>query len=237
MANQSVEHEINSLYQQHPRDFVRARNGLARELKEAGDTEAAKRVRKRRKPTLAAFALNVVAGDEADRISELRDAGAAVRQAQEQALAGDDSDLRSADDRRRQLIRELTDIAVGHAGEGQRDRIEATFEAASVDDAIGEELSSARMTKPRDRPAGLGDLTTMLSSSTRRPRRDRKVIKDLERKIDKLEQTLERQRSERDRANDRLTDARKAADAAQRRVDQAEQTLGRIRADLGRKEG
>lgn len=220
MAKETLEDRISALYRLHPREFVAARNDLAAEIKQ-DDADRAKEIRRLRKPTLAAWGLNVAAQDAPGRVEELREAGAALRRAQEQAVdGGADNDLRAAEERRRKVASELTDAAVDVAGDGQREQIEATVEAASVDDEAGDAFAMARLVKPRRRPSGLGDLASMLSASAGARRTpDRKKSKDLKRKLGKVEAALERHNGELRRAEERLTNAQKAVDSARERVD------------------
>ena len=232
LAEDAVEDRITDLYRLHPRDFVAARNDLAAEVKQ-DDPDRAKTVRKLRKPTLAAWGLNVVSQDEPQRVADLRAAGAALHRAQAAAVGGGgDEDIRSAEGRRRDLVRALTDAAVERAGESQRDKIAATVEAASVDDAVGDELSSGRMTKPRPRPSGIGDLATMLRpGSTRRRSRDRGQRK-VERRLEKIEARLDRHSDELTRARERLADAQKAVESAEQRVSDDETERAEVRRQL-----
>lgn len=50
----AVEERIDELFRRPPDEFTRARDALAKELRAAGDADAARRVRGLRKPTVAA---------------------------------------------------------------------------------------------------------------------------------------------------------------------------------------
>jgi DNA repair exonuclease SbcCD ATPase subunit len=233
---ETVEARIDALYRLDPAEFVEARNALARELKEEGEAAAARDVRALRKPSLAAWALNVVAGEEPERIRELRSAGAELRRAHEAAMAGRKSELREADDRRRTMVSELTEVALERAGENQRERIEATLEAAAVDEGVGEQLSAGRLTSHSSPPSGLADLTDVATSPPGdggpAPRPDRARMRSLERRIRELERTRDRHREDLARAEERLSDAEAELAAANRHVADTEAALEAARAEL-----
>ena len=217
------EREVDRLYELPPRDFVPSRDELSKRLR-ATDRDAADRVRSLTRPTRAAWALNLVARDAPDDVRELRAAGAALREAQEQAMAGaDDVDLRAADHRRDELVRRLVEAAVAHAGDGHRDAIEATVRAASTDDEVGERLSAGRLAKPAPQGTGLGDLASMLEAGApRRPTRepDRRTTDRLRRDLRRADQTVDRVREEVARAQARVDRARADLEAAQARLDE-----------------
>jgi hypothetical protein len=209
------EDRVARLYRVDPKQFVRERNSLAKELNGAGDAAGAKRVRSLRKPRKAAWALNVVAHDDADTVNELREAGAQLKRAQESAVGGnDDESLRQASNRRRALIGRLTDAAVTHAGESHRDTIEATLSAASVDAGIGDRLTGGRLVKDHSAPTGVGELGSLVAGAKRRKRRDKGEIRHLKRELSKVETSLERRTGELARARDRLAQAEKSVESA-----------------------
>lgn len=215
--------QVDRLYELPPKEFVPARDDLARRLR-ATDRDAADRVRTLTRPTKAAWALNLVARESPDDVEALRDAGRAVRDAQEQAMSGSgEPDLRAADHRRDELVRRLLDAAVAHAGEGHRDAIEATLRAASVDADVGEQLAAGRLSKPTALGSGLGDLASMLEAGAprrSRPTTDRPKADRVRRDLRRAEQTVDRVREEVARAQARVDRARADLDAAQARLDE-----------------
>lgn len=215
--------EVDRLYELPPKEFVAARDELSKRLR-ATDRDAADRVRSLTRPTKAAWALNLVAREAPDDVAELLAAGAAVREAQEQAMSGArDADLRSADHRRDEVVHRLVEAAVTHAGDGHRDAIEATLRAASIDPEVGEELAAGRLAKPAPQGAGLGDLASMLEAGA--PRRakeqpDRRATDRLRRDLRRADQTVDRVRDEVERAQARVDRARADLEAAQARLDE-----------------
>jgi hypothetical protein len=151
---------FRELFTLPPGEFIAARDHLAGELKDAGKADEAADVKKLRRPSIVAWAVNVTARERSEDIEALREAGQALRRAQRKALSGGGGeDLRRATDERRGLIQILADAgvaAIGARGEAHRDAIAATFDAASVDDELGERLRSGTLEREARPTAGFG---------------------------------------------------------------------------------
>ena len=143
-----------------PEEFVAARDRLAAELKDAGKTDEAAEVKKLRRPSIVAWAVNAASREGADEVAALREAGQELRRAQRKTLSGGGGeDLRAATDARRALIQTLADAgvrAIGARGGAHRDAIAATFDAASVDDELGERLQTGTLEREARPTAGFG---------------------------------------------------------------------------------
>ena len=88
---------LRELYSTPPADFVAARNQLVKDRRAAKDREAAAALGKLRKPSLADWALNVVAVRHGDDVAAFLDAAGTVRDAQAAAIEGRKGpDIRSA---------------------------------------------------------------------------------------------------------------------------------------------
>jgi hypothetical protein len=148
---------VDQLYELEPGQFVAARDGLARRLRAGGDREAAEAVKKLRRPTVVAWALNQVARSRPDEVAELIAAGTAVGRAQAQALGGGaPAELREATRRRRQIASELARAATELAGAAHHDEAVATIDAASFDPEVAELLRRGRLTRELPPPSGFG---------------------------------------------------------------------------------
>ena len=152
------------LYAEPPDGFVASRNALVQRLKAEGDAETAATVVKLRRPTVAAATVNLAARRHGDLVQELLDAGSRLGSAQRQLLSGKGSaaeELRAAGEARRGAVRELTDAAVeaaaadGREADHLRDEIAGTFEAATLDDALGARLREGTIEKAVTPSAGL----------------------------------------------------------------------------------
>jgi hypothetical protein len=128
-------------------EFTPARDALAKELKAAGQKDEAAEVKRLRKPSVAAWALNRVARDHPDAIRSLQEAGSDLRAAQEEAMAGEAGRLREAG---RALAEEVDRVAalagdvLGAAGRpvsaAQQEKLVSTLRTAAIDDEAGDAL-------------------------------------------------------------------------------------------------
>lgn len=149
--------EVDALYDLDPSEFVAARDRVAKELKAAGETEDSAAVKALKRPTKVAWAVNQVVRGRPDQVDELLAAGADLRERQADALSGGDAGaLREATARRRDAVRALVGAVVEVGGDGAREESAATFEAASVDEALGAVLRSGRLSTALDRPTDMG---------------------------------------------------------------------------------
>lgn len=248
MPADEVERRVDELFQGPLEDFVARRNALAKELR-TEDRGRSDEVKALRKPTVAAWGLDRAAHDDPDGVAELRAAGQAVERAQEAALAGDRGSLREASERRRAAIARLADAAAGHAGDGHRDEIEATLEAASVDPGLHAQLASARLTSTAEARAGFGDLAGLLAASTGgggragaradaddadelAARRRRAEAERLRARLDDASADLEQAAAELERAEAAVDEAERRRDDAAARLDEATTARDALAAQL-----
>ena len=118
-------------------EFTPTRDARAKELK-AADAGLAARVKALRKPSMAAWVVNLLVRHESEQVAQVLQVGAALREAQA-SLAGEE--LRALTRQRRQLTAAVTTRARALAAEhGQKvtpavsDQVEATLTAAMVDE-------------------------------------------------------------------------------------------------------
>jgi hypothetical protein len=129
-------------------EFTPARDALAKELKAAGQKDEAADVKRLRKPSLAAWALNRVARDHPDAIDQLREAGGDLRAAQDEAMSGDAGRLRDTGralaaeiDRVSALAAEVLQSAGRPVTAAQQEKLASTLRTAAIDDEAGEVLN------------------------------------------------------------------------------------------------
>lgn len=127
-------------------DFTVARDAKAKELK---GTDLAPLVKALKKPSLAAWVVDLLVRREAEQVEQVLSVGAALREAQ-QAMSGDD--LRALTRQRRQLTAAVTQQARSlAAGEGVKvtqavaDQVEATLTAAMVDETCAQAVRSGML--------------------------------------------------------------------------------------------
>jgi hypothetical protein len=126
-------------------EFTPARDARAKELKRA-DADLSQQVKALRKPSLAAWVVNLLVRNETGQVDQVIAIGAALREAQAN-LAGEE--LRALTRQRRQLTAAVTTRARALAADhGQRvtaavsDQVEATLTAAMIDEACARAVRS-----------------------------------------------------------------------------------------------
>jgi hypothetical protein len=160
------ETEVAALYRLPVAEFVAARDQLAKRLRSAGDREAARRVAALRRPSVSVWAANQLPAAAPRALAELLAAGEALREAQDQALAGEPGAarmLRRATAQQRAVVAQLVQRAetllarAGHAASDQTlARVAATLQAAATGDAdTRAALAEGRLQADLD-PAGFG---------------------------------------------------------------------------------
>jgi len=153
---------IPQLYGVPPEEFVAARAAAVAQARKDGDRTRAGAVGKLRKPTVAAWLVNLLAHQRPDLVAELLALGEEMRRAQ-RGLAG--AELKELSVRRREVVGQLTRqaraLAVA-AGRGARDplplaEVEATLTVALADEAVAEEIRAGRLTRAVEY-GGFGEL-------------------------------------------------------------------------------
>ncbi len=84
-----LKRRVDRLYTLPLEEFTQVRNELAKELRAAGDRDAADRVKALRKPSRSAWAINRLRKEEPAVLRSALKAGRQLRAAQSGALAGD----------------------------------------------------------------------------------------------------------------------------------------------------
>jgi hypothetical protein len=152
--------EIGSLYALPLAEFTPARNALAKRLRQEKDKEAAERVQGLAKPSLSAWAVNVLFRDEKEKMDALLAAGARARHALGEALThGAAESLRGALHDERELRDALRRRAValltkeGSApGRDIVDRITVNLEALALSPAAAEAAGRGWLDRDLDPP-------------------------------------------------------------------------------------
>ena len=138
----------DELYALPVADFTAARDAHAKELK-ASDKDLAARVKALRKPSVAAWALNLFVRREKDQVEQVIAVGEALREAQANL---DGAELRALTRQRRQLTAAVTGRARACAhDEGVRlsdavaEQLEATLTAAMLDEGAAAAVRSGML--------------------------------------------------------------------------------------------
>jgi hypothetical protein len=222
-----LEAELDNLYSALPADFTRARNDLAQRLKQAGQAEAAARVKQLRKPTVALWAVNQLARRHPDDVRALLDAGERLRVAQQAALRGESQELRTATAEERKILHSLTQRAAELLRETEHSadtrRIADTLRAAAVDESGRELLQRGRLSEELE-ASGFGGFAGMEIPSRSKPE---------EKPAKPPSPAAQRRREEQLRKlRERVTKAKSDATKAERAVARSEAALGSARQRL-----
>ncbi|WP_424448583.1 transposase [Microbacterium arborescens] len=223
-----------------PTGFVAARNERAADV--GGDLGA--RIRGLRKPTVAAWAVNVLSHDATFR--EALELSAALREAQDDL---DAAELARLGKQRRALVAALARRSADLAAEADvtltsaaRDEVERTVNAAIVDAVAGAVVSAGRLVRPLE-PGSLdvGDLADRVAGSIpgapEPPPRQRDDLAErrARREADKRRREAQREASEAARALKRVEErqaaAREKADRLHERVEELRRDLARVSED------
>lgn len=220
------------LYALTPAEFTAARNARAA----ASDPALAKRVKALRKPSVAAWAVNLLARD--GQLADAIELSAALREAQDDLDAAELSRLGA---QRRQLVAALAKQAVGLASDagvalsaGARDEVEKTVNAAVMDAAAAAAVLTARLVTTLEAgdidPAALADAVGgSLPGAVEPARRDDLAERRARRAAEKAARDAERLANEAERELARV-EARRAK--AQERVDHVRERIDDLRRDL-----
>ncbi|MCA2219336.1 hypothetical protein [Jidongwangia harbinensis] len=159
----AIDDLIRGLYEAPPDGFVAARSAAIADAKRAGDAVTAKRLAALRKPTVAAWLVNLLALRRPELIDELVELATAMRAAQ-RSLQGDE--LRELTTQRRQVVSALVaaarKLAVAEdpsltSGKLPLAEVEATLTAAMAEPEIAEQVQTGRLIRAATY-AGFGEV-------------------------------------------------------------------------------
>ncbi|MDN8548129.1 transposase [Microbacterium sp. NM3R9] len=220
-----------------PADFTRARNDRA-----AAETGAlARGIRGLRKPTVAAWAVNLLSHDPAFR--EALELSGALREAQDDL---DAAELARLGKQRRALVAALARRAADLARDadvtltaGARDEVERTVNAAIVDPVAGAVVAAGRLLRPLDPGAVTADdLAERVAGSVpgaieppaaaRDDLAERRARREAEKRRREAERAASEARRELARIEGKTATAREKADRLHERVDDLRRDLARV---------
>jgi hypothetical protein len=215
---------VARLYGLPPDQFTSARDQLADELRDQGDRDATAAVKKLRRPTVSAWAVNQLVRNHRTEMQELLSVGEEVRAAQRAALSGGGAEtIRELTTRRRRVVDRLLDLSenlLAQAGLGTGrptlDKVADTLMAVIVDEGAAEAVRAGRLEREITPPSGFDTLAgeVPLSKAPSKPER----------------QARERARQ----AKERARDAQDAADEADREARHLEQQAERLQKEAER---
>ncbi|NLV81120.1 MAG: hypothetical protein GXY65_17625 [Rhodococcus sp.] len=156
----TVDSVADTLYGLDPAEFVAARKEFVAAARESGDRELTAAIGRLRKPTVAAWMVNLLAREHPHELEALLDLGGELRRAQRTLSA---HDLRRLSERRRQAVAQLGRDAAHLASERGRTvtgdalrEVAQTLNAAVADPTVAERVRAGRLETIVE-PAGFGE--------------------------------------------------------------------------------
>ncbi|MFE5284025.1 hypothetical protein ACFRAQ_03510 [Nocardia sp. NPDC056611] len=146
----TLDQVVAELYGLPPAEFVAARTERVRQARDAGDKALAAAIGKLRRPTVAAWALNLLSREASDDVRALLEVGDALRDAQRRLSA---EQLRALTTQRQKVVNAVTRKAAElAAGRGQRltepvlRDIGASLQGALADQSVADGLRAGTLT-------------------------------------------------------------------------------------------
>ena len=245
---------VRSLYALPPSEFVAARNEAAQR---AERKDAAAEIRKLRRPTVSAWAVNLLVADAPADVAALAELGERLRSAQTEMRG---ADLRALSAERNRtvsaLVRRASALArnAGHPLVGGAEReVETTLDAAVADPDSAEAVRSGALTKALaySGTGFTGSASQVIAfrrpePRTPQPRAEPKPApkpkgadraeKDAAERRETRRRAVEKAEGELEKAKARRTDARDALGSARERREAAAAERHRLRAELDKAE-
>jgi hypothetical protein len=208
-----------NLYQLPPGEFIAARNALARQLREQGKEEEAKRVAALRKPSEALWLVNQMSHKAPAAVRALIEATEKMRDIQHQGRSGDE--LRDAMRQQREALQKLLGIAP--ISQSVQRRVQNTLQAAARSEP--EALREGRLEHELE-PAGFeavlaGGLAKPDKHAAEEKKKIEQELRAAEKKAHELEAAAERAESAAAKADAAAAKAREHAKAARAEADAA----------------
>lgn len=227
LIDMTVEDVAHDLYGLTPAQFVAARTARAAQAQQAGDKQLAAAIGKLRKPTLTAWAANLLARVAPEDVAALLRLGAALAAAQRELSA---EQLRDLTAQRQQLVNALAKkagaLAAEHGhpvGEGVVREVGQTLTAALADPEAAERLRTGTLATAASYegfgPSGPGLLAVPEPAAPRgRAASRRKPDDSARRELADARDALESARAARDSAQSALEEATEELSGAEERV-------------------
>ncbi|MGW7290730.1 hypothetical protein ACWGH4_35275 [Streptomyces sp. NPDC054847] len=226
-----LESTLDELYALRPHEFTAVRNQRAAEARRAGDRELAERIRALRRPTVSAWAGNMLVRKEPDKVRPLISLGEGLREAHRNL---DGEQLRELGRQQHLLVgalaREARQLAAEEGqsvGEAAFHEIEATLHAVLADPEAARQWAAGHLDRPLNAPVGFTGLEAS-AGATVRPASPARPEARPEPSPEPAEDAGARRRRE------KLDDARQEAEDAERQAREREQAHEEASAALER---
>ena len=241
------ESELATLYAIPLEQFTAARNDLAARLEAEDNKEAAVRVKRLKKPSVSAWAVNQLARTREIDLARLLKAGEALEEAQQAVLSGKPADFEKARKEEGAAVRVLRDAArevLPSASAAILDRVAQTLRVASTAEGRAR-LKEGRLTEDLE-PAGFEAFANFQAAApvkgskatTKQPNRRRTLLLEKQKEAqEKLKISAAETRELEKQSRVAEAAARKAAlsaEAARKRVELMQAELQKIEDDLAK---
>jgi hypothetical protein len=231
----------DGLYLEHPAGFVAGRNRLVKDLRAAGERDEAERIRKLRRPTVAAWLINGAALSSPEVMKRFAEASRELEEAQRRALEGEaegTAEWRAAAGREREATEAVVEFAasrareVGHPPSERAVELAAgTLRAASGDPELRGRVLAGRVEREQS-AATLGPLAAGAPSTRDRSAARRRERAQADRERDRLEAELADATAREERARERVEQATDALRQAKARLTDEKRDTTRLRRQL-----
>lgn len=225
-----LENVLDELYALRPQDFTAARDERAAAARREGERELARRIRALPRPTVSAWAANLLARREPERIEPLTRLGEGLREAHRNL---DGEQLRTLGRQQHQLVgalareaRRLAAEAGQSVGDAALHEVENTLLAVLADPEAARAWAAGHLERPLSAPVGFTGLAPggagAVAGRTRPPAGDTAGPPAGHRGHGTREKTRDREEGRRQERSERLDRARRDAEAARREADAGE---------------
>lgn len=222
--------ELDDLYGVKPEQFTARRTELATAAKKRGDADAAKRIAAARKPTTAAWVVNLLALRNEDVRRSLTDLGERLRAAHTEM---DGAAIRELTAEQRRLVDELARAAFGGADVANpsatlREDVTATLQAAIADPDVADRLGHLAKAEQWSGFGDFGTTTAVFATArgTEPPKKKQKTAQQ------PAASGAERRREDDSRSAREAQEAKEALAEADRAKDDADHELSDRQTDL-----
>lgn len=229
---------MDELWRATPDEFVAVRNQLAKQLKAEGRSDEAETVKKLKKPSMAVWAVNLLARERPVVVADLVELGRQVEAATADAMKGEGADaLRELDRQRKHAVGDAAAAAAAVAeaaglplSAAMAGRATSTLDNASLAQTTRDLLTAGRVPTELDAPgfeglAGLdlGDLGVLGGGATgAHAEADTDVLaRERKREQERAAEELRRADAEADRLEAVAADAEEVARTARARAEAA----------------
>ena len=240
--------EITALYSAPFEEFTAKRGALAKRLRRDGDRAGAEQVRKLRKPSRSAWAVNRGVHTDPGAAERLIETGKRLEEAQRAALGGGGKrELKDAIAAQHDAIEGMMEaVGVGLGSDRVSaailDRVRETLRAVAGDDELRAEFAAGRVTHDREAVGFGGSQVTPPPRPAKKreqpgrsaaPRREAQVkVRRAQRALDAAEKRVDEARNRLEQARERLSGAQERHLEAERQRVEREGELRTARTEL-----